>query len=87
MQVCVAFTIQHRHALATLQLVAVRKCACVLRPCALSTDGCRVPAYVFVKATQTRAHNSVTLRVGFAKFVYILRRCICVRFMGAVRTV
>ena len=42
----------HRHALATLQLVAVRKRAYVLRLCALSTDGCRVPAYAIVNAVQ-----------------------------------
>ena len=46
---------QHRHALATLQLVAVRKRAYVLRLCALSTDGCRVPAYALGKL-----YNSVT---------------------------
>ena len=45
----------HRHALATLQLVAVRKRAYVLRLCALSTDGCRVPAYALGKL-----YNSVT---------------------------
>ena len=41
-------------------------------PYRLSANVFQVPAYVFVKATQTRAHNSVTLRVGFAKFVCIL---------------
>ena len=52
---CTDFTMQHRHALATLQLVAVRKRAYVLRLCALSTDGCRVPAYALGKL-----YNSVT---------------------------
>ena len=52
---CTDFPMQHRHALATLQLVAVRKRAYVLRLCALSTDGCRVPAYALGKL-----YNSVT---------------------------
>ena len=45
---CAEFTMQHRHALAMLQLVAVHK---VLEIAALfhhlSTDGCRMPAYAW----------------------------------------
>ncbi len=45
-------------------------------PYRLSANVFQVPVYVFVKATQTRAHNSVTLQVGFVKSVFVMRKCI-----------
>lgn len=52
---CADLTMQHRHAFATLQLVAVHKALKIQR---LSTDGCTVPAYAFVKAVQFCILNS-----------------------------
>ena len=51
---CADLTMQHRPALATLQLVAVHKALKIQR---LSTDGCTVPAYAFVKAIQFCMHK------------------------------
>ena len=49
---CAGSIMQLRHALATWKTQRIRRCACVLRPCAPSTGVFQVPAYAFIEPAQ-----------------------------------